>query len=363
VSALPDPLRAASRTEVWWRGRRLTYFGGCDYFRFASHPRVVAAANRAATKFGLGVAASRLTTGNHALYGELERELARFFGAEAARVAATGYFVNAVVAQGLAGDFTHVLLDEGTHPSLQDAVVFFGAPVIRFKHGSPEDAARRQAKLAKSAKTILVTDGVCSSSGWTAPLAAYRRMLRKNTWLHIDDCHGLGTVGAHGHGTLELEGVGRERLIQTGTLSKALGAFGGVLLASRDIVDRISERSRIFTGSTPPPLPMAAAALASLKLLRAQPALLRRLTASIRFVKEGLYAAGRIKGVTLGPICLVVPRDPEDQARLRQRLLRRHIFPSLVKYPGLPPGGAFRFGISSEHSPVQLTALVEAVTG
>lgn len=359
---MSQPLESASPTEAWWRGRRLAYFGGCDYFRLASHPRVVAAAKRAADRFGLGVAASRVTTGNHPLYGELEAALARFFGTERALVTTTGYIANTVVAQGLAGEFTHVLLDEATHPSLQDAAPLFQARTVRFRAGDAADLARRHRALPDNARSIVLTDGVCSATGRVAPLAGYRHAVGRQAWMLVDDCHGVGTVGQSGRGSPELTGVTRERLIQTGTLSKAFGAYGGIILATGGMIDRFTAHSRSFAGSTPPPLPLAAAALESLKLLQSRPALRRRLATNVEFLKSALLAAGRLEQMSAGPICLVVPRDAGDRLRLHRRLLRHGVFPSFLNYPCLPLGGAFRFGISSEHTRAQLTALTAALT-
>src|SRR5438445_5952373 len=117
----PEPLQQVERTYVRFRKRKLSYFSGCDYFRLASHPEVIAALKEGVTKYGLNVAASRLTTGNHVLYGELEKRLAAFFDAESALLVSGGYVTNLIVAQALGGNFSHAIVDEKAHPSLSDA--------------------------------------------------------------------------------------------------------------------------------------------------------------------------------------------------------------------------------------------------
>lgn len=360
--ALPPPLRLASRTEVWSGRRRLTCFGGCDYFRLASDPRVIAAAICAARVHGLGVSASRRSTGNHPLYEQLERALADFFRAPSCRLVSTGYVTNLAVAQALAGEFTHVLVDAGAHPSLQDAALLIEARRVVFRAGDAADAIRQQRKLPSRARTLVLTDGINPTSGAAAPLKELRAGLRSETWLLVDDCHGFGTVGPTGRGTVELSDLGPDRLIQTGTLSKAFGAFGGFILGDSGLIDRLT-RSRIFLGSTPPPLPLAAAALKSLQLLETSSGRLRRLQANVIRVKTALRAAGRLEAITPGPICRIVPRDAEDEGRLRRRLLRAGVFPSFLNYPGLPAGGAFRFALSSEHTQGQTAALIQALAG
>src|SRR5262245_42323385 len=135
----PEPLQQINRTYVRFRNRKLSYFSGCDYFRMASDPRVMAAVRAGLQRFGLNVAASRLTTGNHALYARLERALSRFFDAESALLTGGGYITNLIVCQTLAGRFSHALIDERAHPSLADAARFLDCPVLKFRHQDPNE--------------------------------------------------------------------------------------------------------------------------------------------------------------------------------------------------------------------------------
>src|SRR5258708_106543 len=131
---LPEPLQQVERTFVLRRGRKLSYFGGCDYFRLASHPAVPWAWRDGLGRYGLNVAASRATTGNHWLYETLEKRLAQFFGVESVLLVSCGYLANLAVAQTLAGDYSQVLIDERSHASLLDAAQLFGCPIIPFRH-------------------------------------------------------------------------------------------------------------------------------------------------------------------------------------------------------------------------------------
>src|SRR5262249_29343810 len=135
----PEPLQQIGRTHVRFRGRKFSYFSGCDYFRLASHWEVLRATGAALKRYGLNVAASRLTTGNHVLYEALEKRLARFFGAQSALLVPNGYITNQVVAQSLAGEFSHGLIDEAAHPSLKDASRFLECPVHKFRHQDAVD--------------------------------------------------------------------------------------------------------------------------------------------------------------------------------------------------------------------------------
>jgi 7-keto-8-aminopelargonate synthetase-like enzyme len=360
-TALAEPLQQVDRTFVLRRGRKLSYFGGCDYFRLSSHPAVLTAIREGLQQFGLNVAASRKTTGNHPLYEKLEGALAAFFGVEAAVLVSSGYVANLVVAQAVTGEFTHALIDERAHGSLFDAASLLGCPVLPFKHRDAADA-RRAARIAgRRAKLLLLTDGLYSHSGQVAPLGDYLRLLPKNTVLLVDDAHGSGTLGRFGRGTVEFLGASDERIIQTVTLSKALGVYGGAVLGSRRLRDRIVSRSRLFTGNTPLPLPLANAALTALKVVRADARLRRRLLINTRYVKAALSEAGFPVPDGPGPIAPIEPRDAKHAESLRRRLLARGIHPPLIRYPGGLASGYFRFAISSEHSAEQLDALVQCI--
>jgi 7-keto-8-aminopelargonate synthetase-like enzyme len=355
----PPALRTVSPTEVTWRGRRLLFFGGCDYHRLAGHPRVRRAAERQLRREPFGVAASRRTTGNHPLYARVERALARFFGAESALVVANGYATNLMVAQALAGRFTRVLVDERAHPALADAAPLFGARVASFAHADPP-ALRAKLRPLRGQRVIVLTDGMFSFDGSVAPLRAYRAVLPRDAWLLVDDCHGAGVVGARGRGSLEHEGLGHERVIQTITLSKALGGCGGAVLAPTAVREMIWERSRMFVGSTPPPLAGMAAVLEALALLRSG-ARVRQLQRNAAWLRRRLRAAGITVPDTPGPIISLVPVSPAAGGKLQRRLLQAGILPPFLRYPGSPAGGHFRFMVSSAHSRSELSRLADVL--
>ncbi|MEI6780569.1 MAG: pyridoxal phosphate-dependent aminotransferase family protein [Verrucomicrobiota bacterium] len=358
----PEPLQQIDRTYVRYGPRKLSYFSGCDYFRLASHPRVTAALRSGLKDFGLNVAASRLTTGNHVLYPQLETELADFFKAESALLVSSGYVTNLVVAQALAGGCSHALIDDNAHAALSDAARYLDCPVLRFKSREPQALAVAIQRCGPGSKLLLLTDGMFPYDGSAAPLAEYLQVLPKDALILVDDAHGAGVLGLTGKGTLEHAGVNRRRIIQTLTLSKAFGVFGGAILGTARLRQRILDRSRMFVGSTPLPLPLANAALESVRILKSDRGLRRRLTANAAYVKATLRAAGLPLAETPGPVVCLLPRDANGATRLRRALLAAGIYPPFMKYPGGPPSGYFRFAISSEHSRPQLEALVRILT-
>ena len=354
----PEPLQFLGPNTVRRRGRALVYFSGCDYFRLARHPRLAAAARAALADCGLNVAASRLTTGNHRIYGRLEAELARFFGAEAAVLLPDGYLAGIAAAQALAGEFTHALVDEFAHGAVRDAARMLNCPTKQFPHRIPAGLAKLISKCGRNARPIVLTDGMFSHDGSVAPLRAYLKILPPGGMILVDDAHGAGVLGRRGKGALELEKVSRRRIIQCITLSKAFGAYGGVALVSRALREKILARSRTFAGTTPLPPPLAGAALAALEILRREPARRKRLSENLFDLRTKLRATGWEISETPGPIVRLPPMAEPEIRELKKCLLAAGIYPPFLKYPGASAGGAFRFVISSEHTRAQLDKLV-----
>ncbi len=179
----------------------------------------------------------------------------------------------------------------------------------------------------------------------------------------MDDAHGAGTLGKTGRGSVELENIPRKRVIQTITLSKAFGVYGGAILCSRDLRERIFAKSKMFGGSTPLPLPLANAALSAIQILRTDKTLRRRLVRNVAYVKNALRKAGLEISDPPSPILAVFPKTEREAAKLKARCLANGIFPSFIKYHGGPKNGYFRFAISSEHTRKQIDALIEVFTG
>lgn len=353
-------LQQINRTYVRCNGRTLTYFSGCDYFRLASHPKVLQAVGDGLKRHGLNVAASRLTTGNHEVYPALERDLARFFGAETALLTSTGYVTNLVVAQSLAGNFSHALVDERAHAALQDAALILNCPVLQFKHRDISHFAATLMRCGPGTRPVVLTDGMFSHDGSVAPLRGYLKLLPRDGLFVVDDAHGAGTLGKTGKGTIEMERVSRDRVVQNVTLSKALGVYGGAILCSQKLRVKFAA-SRMFVGSTPLPLPLAFAVGKSLQLLRRDKTLRRRLEVNSNFIKSALRQAGFTFPEAPGPIVPLHFYDLKQIARVQRALLAANILPPLIHYPGSPANGYFRFVISSEHTPRQLEQLIRAL--
>ena len=253
-------------------GRRLLSFSCNDYLNLSRHPAVIKAAVAATGRYGVGAGASRLVTGNHPLYEELESALASFKGTEAACVFGSGYLANIGIIPALVGSGDLIVLDELCHACINAGAKLSGATVLRYRHC---DVGHAEALLAEHRgahdRALIATDGVFSMDGDMAPLKALSALGdRHNAWLLVDDAHGLGVVGG-GRGAAFADAA--DVPLQMGTLSKAVGAYGGYLAASRAVIDLMRTRARSFIYSTGLPPPVVAAAIAALNLIERDAAL------------------------------------------------------------------------------------------
>jgi len=303
-----------------------------------------------------------VTTGNHAIFQALERELCKFFEADAALLTPDGYTTNMIVAQSLAGTIKKVYIDDRAHAALRDATRFLDCPIQEFEHRNPASLARLARRDRTEGPALLLTDGMFALNGSIAPLAEYRRIMPRDTIFLVDDAHGAGVVGRTGKGSLEEEGVSRTGIIQTVALSKAIGAFGGAILATGRLRQLVLEKSRAFAGAIPVPLPIASAAVRSLQLLQSSPEWLRRLRQNKQTVVSCLGEGGIFVPPSPGPIVRLEPINASASTRVCAALSRAGIYPPFLRYPPSDPKGYFRIVVSSEHSRRELLRLVSVLT-
>jgi len=250
-------------------GRRLLSFSCNDYLNLSRHPVVIKAAVEATQRFGTGAGASRLVTGNHPLYEKLEASLAQLKDAEDCCVFGSGYLANVAIIPALAGPGDLVLVDELSHACIHAGAKLSGATIHRYRHADVGHAAALLARQrARHGRALIATDGVFSMDGDLAPLAALSQLAeRYDAWLLTDDAHGLGVVGG-GRGSTFVADPPATVPLQMGTLSKAVGGYGGYLCASRAVVALMRSRARPFIYSTGLPPAVVAAATAAVALIR-----------------------------------------------------------------------------------------------
>jgi 8-amino-7-oxononanoate synthase len=339
-------------------GRRLLSFSCNDYLNFAQHPAVQEAAIAAIQRYGVGAGASRLVSGNHPLFAELEGRLARLKQTEAACVLGSGYLANAGIIPALVGREDLVLIDALAHSCLWAGAGLSGATVLPFRHN---DLAHAEALLAEQRAhhrhTLIATDGVFSMDGDLAPLPALGVLARQyDAWLLTDDAHGIGVVGG-GRGSTFASGNKADVPLQMGTLSKAIGSYGAYLCASRPVIDLIHNRARTLIYSTGLPPAAVAAAIAALDLITADPAYAERPVAKAKaFTRLARLPEAH------SPIVPVIV-GTADAALAASRLLEQEGFLVVaIRPPTVPEGTArLRLSFSALHPDAEIERLAELV--
>ena len=270
--ALTETLR---EDGIWVErnGRRLLSFSCNDYLNLSQHPAIKQAAIEALQIYGAGSGASRLITGNHPLYAKLEARLARIKETEAALVFGSGYLANSGIIPVLIDSDGLVLVDELAHACIFSGAQLSRGRVLTFRHNDVSHARELlSAQRAAHDHALIVTDGVFSMDGDLAPLAELLALAEEyDAWLMSDDAHGLGVVGAGGRGSSFVGGSHVPVPLQMGTLSKAIGSYGGYLCASAPVIELMRNRARTLVYSTGLPPAVVAASIAALDLIEREP--------------------------------------------------------------------------------------------
>ena len=327
-------------------GRRLLSFSCNDYLNLSQHPATKRAAMAALERFGAGSGASRLVTGNHPLYAELESRLARMKETEDAVVFGSGYLANAGIIPVLIGRDGLVLIDELAHACLYAGAQLSRGRVVIFRHNDVAHARELlAAHRAEHDSALLLTDGVFSMDGDLAPLAELKELADEyDAWLMSDDAHGIGVVGG-GRGSSFVNGEHVDVPLQMGTLSKAIGAYGGYLCASGPVIELMRNRARTLIYSTGLPPAIVASAIAALDVIENEPDYAARpVQKAQRFTR-----ALNLPEAT-SPIVPVVIGEA-DEALEASRLLEDEGYLAVaIRPPTVPDGTArLRFTFTAQH--------------
>ncbi len=358
-----EGLSFSGRDRIVVEGKEYLYLAGTDYHRMSRSPLIAEAVAAAVKEYGLGSTGSRVTTGNHRLYQELEAALSGFFITESALVLPSGYLSNTCLLEGMAEDFDLFLIDEKAHSSLFDALKGIHKRIVRFPFCDPGGfEAQLRKHLRRGERPLLLTDGVFPARGELAPLEDYARILLPyDGRMLVDDAHAMAILGKTGKGSWEESGIDRSLVFQTGTLSKGFGCFGGLVCGSLEQVERIKKKSRAYSGSTGLPLPLLVAGISSLAYLSAHQELISGLRARTRTLKKRFLGLGFDLPDNPVPIFSITFYDEQKNHHLARRLLEHGIYPSFVHYPGAPAGGHFRFVLSSQTSEEQVELLFSGI--
>ncbi|MGC0420688.1 8-amino-7-oxononanoate synthase [Embleya sp. AB8] len=336
---------------------------GNDYLGLTRDERVIEATVAAVRTWGAGSTGSRLVTGSTALHAELEAELAEHTGAEAALVFSSGYLANLGVIAGLVGKGGLVVSDAINHASIVDACRLSRARVAITGHRDVEAVARVLAERAEE-RALVVVDAVFSVDGDIAPLAELAAVTRRSgAVLLVDEAHGLGVVGAGGRGAVHAAGLaGADDVVLTATLSKALGAQGGAVLGPRRVVEHLVDAARPFIFDTGLAPASVAAALAALRILRAEPGLADTVRANARALAAGVRESGLRVTEPAGAVASVLIGEPQAAFDTAARCAQAGVLVGCFRPPSVPDGiSRLRLAARADLTSADLTRALEAL--
>ncbi len=357
------------KPETTMDGRPVISLSSNNYLGLATHPHLVQAALAATREFGVGSGAVRTIAGTMTLHEELERRLAEFKYVDATLVFQSGFTANSGVIPTITGERDLIVSDELNHASIIDGVRLSKASRAVFPHKDVDGLEKvlREARAKDGPNgayehILVITDGVFSMDGDIAPLPGICDVSeRYGAAVMVDDAHASGVLGKNGRGTIDHFDLHGRVDIQVGTLSKAIGVLGGYVAGRQHLRDYLIQRARPFLFSTSHPPAVAAACLAAIDVLEAEPERIERLWANTRFFKAGLGALGFDIGISETPITPVMVGTAEKAQAMARALFERGVFATSVVFPTVPLDKArLRTIVSSEHTSDELQTCLDA---
>ncbi len=335
-------------------GQRLISFSCNDYLNLSTHPAVIDAAIDAARRHGAGAGASRLVTGDHPLYCALEARLAALKQTEDAVVFGSGFLANTGIIPALMAREDAIFVDELAHACIWAGARLSGAALHVFRHNDLAHLAELLAAHRQAARhAMVVTDGVFSMDGDLAPVGEMLALAKAHdAWLMTDDAHGIGVINegrgsAHGH----------DVPLQMGTLSKAVGSYGGYLCASHVVCELIRNRARSFVYTTGLPPAVGGASIAALDLIATDPAMC---AAPLAHARRFCAALGLPPAES--PIVPLLLGTAERALAAQAVLEAAGFLVAAIRPPTVPEGTArLRFAFTACHAPDDIDRLAQLV--
>jgi len=356
-------MQSPQGAEIVIAGKKYLNFCSNDYLGLANHPDVISAFQQAAQEYGVGSGASHLVNGHSHYHHQLEKALAEFTGRPRALLFSTGYMANLGAVTALLGKGDGAFEDRLNHASLLDAGILSRANFQRYRHGDMEDLSSRLEKSDANRK-LIISDGVFSMDGDLAPLPQLIATAKKqNTWLMIDDAHGLGCVGTTGRGVCEHFGVNQEDIqVLVGTLGKGFGTAGAFVAGSEVLIETLIQQARTYIYTTALPPAVAAATLVSLKLAEQESWRRERLVQLITMFRSGAQERGLTLMASQSPIQPVLVESSVEALAMSEALKALGVLVTAIRPPTVPTGTArLRVTLSAAHSSDQVEQLLDAL--
>jgi glycine C-acetyltransferase len=350
-------------------GKKVINLASNNYLGLTTHPKLREAALEATRKYGVGSGAVRTIAGTMKIHMELEEKIARFKGVEACVVFQSGFAANAGTVSAVLGKEDFIISDQLNHASIIDGARLSRARILVFNH---KDLAHAEEQLAsvkdQPGRKLLITDGVFSMDGDIGPLPGLCDLAEKyGAIMMVDDAHASGVLGRNGRGTIDHFHQHGRVDIQVGTLSKAIGALGGYVCGTRDLIDYLYHRARPFLFSTSHPPSVAATCIAAFDVLEQEPERIESLWENTRFWKKelgllGFDIGGKTTPASETPITPIIIGDGARTMEFSQELFKEGVLGTGIAFPTVPEGKArVRTIMTATHTREELQRALEVL--
>jgi glycine C-acetyltransferase len=350
-------------------GREVINLASNNYLGLCNHPKLVEAALNATRELGVGSGAVRTIAGTMRIHMELEEKIARFKNVEACVVFQSGFAANAGTVSAILGKEDFIVSDELNHASIIDGARLSRAKIKVFRH---KDTAHCEQLLQEiqnePGHKLVITDGVFSMDGDIGPVDKLAALAEKyGAIMMVDDAHASGVLGRNGRGSVDHFNMHGRVDVQVGTLSKAIGALGGYVCGSKDLIDFLYHRARPFLFSTSHPPSVAATCIAAFDILEQEPERIERLWENTRYFQAQLRGAGfNVGGIntpaTETPITPVILGEGRTAMDFSRALFDEGVMGTGIAFPTVPEGKArIRLIVTSEHTRAQLDRALETL--
>ena len=355
--------------ECTFDGKKVINLASNNYLGLTTHPKLREAALEATRKYGVGSGAVRTIAGTMKIHMELEEKIARFKNVEACVVFQSGFAANAGTVSAVLGKDDFIISDQLNHASIIDGARLSRAKILVFNH---KDLAHAEQQLAsiqdQPGRKLLISDGVFSMDGDIGPLPGLCDLAEKyGAIMMVDDAHSSGVLGRAGRGTIDHFSVHGRVDIQVGTLSKAIGALGGYVCGTRDLIDFLYHRARPFLFSTSHPPSVAATCIAAFDVLQDEPERIENLWENTRFWKKelallGFDIGGKTTPASETPISPIIIGDGARTMEFSRELFKEGVFATGITFPTVPEGKArVRTIMTATHTEEELERALEVL--
>lgn len=309
-----------------------------DYLSMSKNPVLFNEAINAINLYGVGSPSSRLVSGNLSIHKNLEKTITSLKETEDTIVVGSGYIANLGVLSSLCSKDFIIFSDKINHASIVDGAILSRAKLVRYKHCDTNDLIEKITQYSNYRK-VIITDSVFSMDGDVAPLEALSEISKKyNALLIVDDAHGFGVLGKNGSGALEHLRLKNENIIQIGTLSKAVGNYGGFITGKKLYIDYFRNFLRGFIYSTALPPSVILSSEKSIEIIST----MKNDREILR--ENSIYLRTKLKNMKLEtvegetPIIPIILKGEEKVLDISKKLLEKGIYVPAIRKPTVPKG-------------------------